>query len=136
MSVRAALDFAPQHARHHHIGAEVGAAGDLVDPVRADRTGPDDLPQLLRHIGHANLPPVLSLDAVIASEAKQSRARSIPDRDCFVASLLAMTPTLPLRASAPLRRARPAAAAGTSASRADGCRWHRQSRWRLPPSAG
>src|SRR6516162_5331840 len=61
MGVRAALDLAPQHARHDHVRAEIGAPGDLVDPVRADRTGPDDLLQFLRHIRHANLTPVLDV---------------------------------------------------------------------------
>src|SRR5271156_2265946 len=43
VGMRAALDLAPQHARHFHVGAKIGAAGDLVDTVRADRTGADDL---------------------------------------------------------------------------------------------
>src|SRR6266581_254507 len=50
MGVRAALDAAPQHARHHHVGAEIGPAGDLVDPVRADGTSADDLLKFLWHI--------------------------------------------------------------------------------------
>ena len=45
--VRAALDLAPQHAGHHHVGAEIGAARDLVDPVGADRAGPDDFLEFL-----------------------------------------------------------------------------------------
>src|SRR5262249_49914941 len=35
----AALDLAPQHARHFHVGAEIGPPGDLVDPVGADGAG-------------------------------------------------------------------------------------------------
>ena len=41
--VGAALDLAPQHARHRHVGAKAGAANHLVDPVRTDRTGTNDL---------------------------------------------------------------------------------------------
>ncbi len=61
MGVRAALDLAPQHAGHDHVGAEIGASGDFVDAVRTNRTGPDDLLQFLRHIRHANLTPVLDV---------------------------------------------------------------------------
>ena len=43
MGMRAALDFAPQHPRHHHVGAEIGPPGDLVDAIGADRSGADDL---------------------------------------------------------------------------------------------
>ncbi len=57
MGMGAALDLAPEHAGHDHVGAEIGAAGDLVDPVRADRTGADDLLQFLRHIRHEMLTP-------------------------------------------------------------------------------
>ena len=52
VGVRAALDLAPQHAGHHHVGAEIGLPGDLVDAVRANWTGADDLLQFLRHIRH------------------------------------------------------------------------------------
>src|SRR3984893_14286275 len=55
MGVRAALDLAPQHAGHDHIGAEIGPADDLVDAVRTDRTGADDLQTLtiIRHEIHS-----------------------------------------------------------------------------------
>jgi hypothetical protein len=42
MGMGAALDPAPQHPRQRHVGAEIGPAGDLVDPVRTDRPGADD----------------------------------------------------------------------------------------------
>ena len=54
--VRAALDLAPQHARHHHVGAEIGPPGDLVDAVRADRTGADDLLKFLGDERHEASP--------------------------------------------------------------------------------
>ncbi len=43
MRVRAALDLGPQHPRQRHVGAELGAAGDFIDAVGADRAGADDL---------------------------------------------------------------------------------------------
>ena len=55
MRVRAALDFAPQHAGHDHVGAEIGPAGDLVDAVGADRAGPDDLLEFLSDKRHNDL---------------------------------------------------------------------------------
>ncbi len=53
--VRAALDLAPQHAGHDHVGAEIGPAGHLVDPVRTDRTGADHLLKFLGDVCHRNL---------------------------------------------------------------------------------
>ncbi len=61
MGVRAALDAAPQHARHHHVGAEIGPAGDLVDAVRTDRPGADDLEARLVEITHRATPPRLGI---------------------------------------------------------------------------
>src|SRR6516225_4179149 len=58
--MRAALDLAPQHAGHHHVGAEIGAPGDLVDPIRTNGTGPYNLLQFLRHIRHTKPTPLLS----------------------------------------------------------------------------
>ncbi len=59
----AALDAAPQHARHHHVGAEIGPAGDLVDPVRTDRPGADDLEGRLVEITHAEASPLITAAA-------------------------------------------------------------------------
>ena len=44
--VRAALDAARQHAGQVEVGAEHGAAGDLVDAIGADRPRADDLQRL------------------------------------------------------------------------------------------
>src|SRR5262249_7485657 len=51
MRMRAALDLAPQHAGHRHVGAEIGAADDLLDAVGSDRTGADDFQAvtIIRH---------------------------------------------------------------------------------------
>src|SRR5216683_2652763 len=59
----AALDAAPQHPRHHHVGAEIGPAGDLVDPVRTDRPGADDLEGRLVEITHAEASPLITAAA-------------------------------------------------------------------------
>ena len=56
VSVRAALDLAPQHARHRHVGAEIGAPDDLFDAVRTDRPGADDLKRGLVEIAHLHPP--------------------------------------------------------------------------------
>src|ERR1700751_763458 len=53
MGMRAALDFAPQHSGHDHVGAEIGLPGHFVDPVRSDRAGADDLLKFLWHIRHS-----------------------------------------------------------------------------------
>ena len=96
MGVRAALDLAPQHARHDHVGAEIGAPGDLVDPIRANGTGPDDLLQFLRHIRHANLTPVLTVipaevsageDFAMSLRAQRSNL-GLPERWIEIASSL------------------------------------------------
>src|ERR1700680_2809208 len=55
VSMRAALDAAPQHAGHSHVGPEIGSAGDLVDAVGADRSGADYPKRGLIEIAH--LPP-------------------------------------------------------------------------------
>ena len=47
MRVRAALDLAVKHARHLHIGAEIGPSGDLLDAVGTDWAGADDFQLLL-----------------------------------------------------------------------------------------
>ena len=55
--VRAALDLAPQHARHNHVGSEIGPAGDFVDPVWANRASADNLLKFLGDERHeASLP--------------------------------------------------------------------------------
>ena len=41
--MRAALDLAPEHARHRHVGAEIGPPGDLVHAIGPDWAGADDL---------------------------------------------------------------------------------------------
>ncbi len=73
--MRAALDLAPQHARHHHVGAEIGAPGDLVDPVGADRTGADDLLKFLRDERHEDLAPVLTVTPAEAGAQGQPANR-------------------------------------------------------------
>ena len=56
MRVWAALDPAPQHAGHRHVGAEIGAAGDLVDPIGTDRAGADEAQRGFIEIAHALTP--------------------------------------------------------------------------------
>ncbi len=63
MGVRAALDLAPQHAGHDHVGAEIGAAGDLVDAVRANGTGADDLEGFFVEETHRAASPLISAAA-------------------------------------------------------------------------
>ena len=62
--VRAAQNFADQHAGQEQVGAEFGAPGHLVDAVVLDRRGADDLVLLVaieaalfqdRRHGHAPL---------------------------------------------------------------------------------
>src|SRR3546814_2852448 len=62
MGVRAALDGPGQHPRQAHVGAEAGAAGDLVGAVRTDRTGADDLelPGIADLVHHALASPLVS----------------------------------------------------------------------------
>ncbi len=43
MRMGAAQHLADQHARRRHVGAELGAARDLVEPVGAQGAGPDDI---------------------------------------------------------------------------------------------
>ena len=43
MGMRTALDFANEHAGHGEVGAELRLPRHLVDAVRADRAGADDL---------------------------------------------------------------------------------------------
>ncbi len=62
MSMRAALDAAPQHTRHCHIGAEIGPARDFVDAVGADRPGADYPKCGLVEIAHVH-PPVVPREA-------------------------------------------------------------------------
>ncbi len=52
MGVGAALDLAPQHAGHFHVGAKVGPAGNLVDAVGTDRPGADNFQRLLVEVCH------------------------------------------------------------------------------------
>src|SRR6516225_6562671 len=47
VGVRAALNFAPQHAGHFHVSAKICTPGDFVDAIGPDRPGPDDLQRLL-----------------------------------------------------------------------------------------
>src|SRR5271170_3856934 len=68
VGMRAALDPAPQHARHFHVGAKIGAASDLVDPVRADRTGADNLQCVLIEITHRA--PSARITAAASSTAR------------------------------------------------------------------
>ena len=56
VSMGAALDPAPQHTRHRHVGAEIGPARDLVDAVGADRPGADYLKRGLVEIAHLHPP--------------------------------------------------------------------------------
>ena len=125
MGVRAALDFAPQHPRHHHVGAEIGLPGHFVDPVRADRAGADDLLQFLWHIRHANLTPVLRRPREGGSpgQAMDRIATAIP---VCGGNDGVRIPTPPQRAAVPLRPTPPAAAAATSADRASGSRSRRR----------
>ena len=64
--VRRALHLAPQHAGHHHVGAELRAAGDLVHAVGTDRPGADDL-QIGWNIVHATVSPRISAAASITA---------------------------------------------------------------------
>src|SRR5690348_14046865 len=57
VSMGAALDPAPQHTRHRHVGAEIGPSRDLVDAVWADRPGADYLKRGLVEIAHLHPPP-------------------------------------------------------------------------------
>ncbi len=43
MGMRAALYLAIKHSRYCPIGTEIGAAGDLLDPVRANGPGANNL---------------------------------------------------------------------------------------------
>src|SRR5262245_34613881 len=56
VSMRTALDPAPQHTRHRHVGTEIGPARDLVDAVGADRPGADYLKRGLVEIAHLHPP--------------------------------------------------------------------------------
>ncbi len=47
MGVRAALHLADELARHRHVGAELGAAGHLVDAIGADRPRADDFQMIV-----------------------------------------------------------------------------------------
>ena len=62
MRMRRALHLAPQHAGHHHVGAELRAAGDLVHAVRTDRAGADNL-QIGYHVVHRAGSPRISAAA-------------------------------------------------------------------------
>ena len=74
MRVRAALDPAPQHAGHRHVGAEIGAAGDLVDPIGTDRAGADEAQRGFIEIAHALTPskPVPNPQSRRAGGAKRN----------------------------------------------------------------
>ena len=63
MCIGAALDLAPQHARHFHVGAEIRAAGNLVDPVGADRPGADDPERVFVEVTHRPAPARISAAA-------------------------------------------------------------------------
>jgi hypothetical protein len=63
MGVRAALDLAPQHAGHFHVGPEIGAPGDLVDPVGADGAGTDDFQRLFIEKRHYAASPRMTAAA-------------------------------------------------------------------------
>src|ERR1700731_921746 len=116
MGVRAALDLAPQHAGHGHVGAEIGPADDLVDAVRTDRTGADDLQTLtiVRHEMHS-----------------MTELFRLPlSRDAGEGNF-----TPPRRGPAARRQRPRAISAATSADRASGSRWRRRLRSPRPPSA-
>ena len=66
MRVRRALHLAPQHARHHHVGAEHGAAGDLVHAIRTDRTRADNF-QIGANVIHRTASPRISAAASITA---------------------------------------------------------------------
>ena len=66
MRVRRALHLAPQHARHHHVRAEHGAAGDLVHAVGTDRTRADNS-QIGANVIHRTASPRISAAASITA---------------------------------------------------------------------
>src|SRR6202011_1163413 len=47
----------------HHVGAEIGPSGDLVDAVRTDRAGADDLEARLVEVTHADASPRMTAAA-------------------------------------------------------------------------
>src|SRR5947209_11966918 len=78
MRVLAALDPALQHARHRHVGAEIGPAGDLVAPIGADRAGADEAQRGFIEITHALTPPQLRAAAIIGPPASGRYAGETP----------------------------------------------------------
>src|SRR5208282_764503 len=72
MGVRAALDLAPQHARHFHVGAEISPPSNFVDPVGANGSGANDLQRLFIEVTHL---PLLSSSF---PQKRESRCRVRP----------------------------------------------------------
>src|ERR1700733_1481181 len=70
----AALDPAPKHTRHRHVGSKIGPARHLVDAVRADRPGADYLQRRLVEIAHLH-PPSSVYDAAHGYQKNRRCAR-------------------------------------------------------------
>src|SRR3954454_4087325 len=73
MGMRAALDAAPQHTRHCHIGAEIGPARNLVDAVGANWPTADYPKRGLVEIVHLD-PPSTRPKPDMASRTVAARA--------------------------------------------------------------
>src|SRR5205823_12791146 len=104
MRIGAALDLAPEHPGHRHVGAEIGAAGDLVDAVGADRAGADEAQRGFIEIAHGLTPSLL---APARSRNTVGRVERSATRHCFASDTwrVALRSTRPTRGF-PLRSRR------------------------------